>query len=748
MHAENWKTIKDILLEALKLDASKRRDYLERADITPETRAEVESLLVLEAEAEDFMSLSIGEFSKDFLDRDETDVNALINQRIGVYEVVSELGFGGMGAVYLAMRADGKFEQRVAIKMLKREFNIEKIRRNFKREKEILATLAHPNIAKLLDAGTTADGIPYLVMEYIEGEPIDKFCQSRKLSLNARLKLFNKVCEAVAFAHRKLIIHRDLKPSNILVTADGEPKLLDFGISKLLDAKAEDGNTTHLGAMTPQYASPEQIKGEPVTTATDVYSLGMVLFKILTERFPYNFGNKTNGNLFKEITEAAPRLPSEAALKSRRGVGEKGRKGEGEISGDKSFVSPSPLLPFSPSALKGDLDNIILKSLCKEPERRYQTVEQFSADIWRFIDGLPVLARPATFSYRARKFYGRNKIPVLAAALILVSLFAGIAVAVSQANAAKAQARIASEAQRQAELETERAKAEKEKAEKMSRFMQSFLDYANPNWYGRGKGRMDVTVREAIDDAAARIDTELAGAPEVRADLHYTIGEVYQTHGEYERSLSHFRRSLDLYRQIHGEQHPKVARGLYYFAIAMGRTGARLEEIEPLLRQGIAIMRQTDPGNVNLPYMLQTLAGGIMSGERESRNESRLAEAERLILEAKTLFIRHYGENHVATISADGNLAMLALTRGDLVRAESIREENLRRFRQADEGGYNHIWALFGLAEVKLAQGKATEAETLIGQALEMGRRSWGTNDPRFEHLVRYINQARAAARR
>ncbi len=717
MHAENWKTIKDILLEALNLAPSARREYLEGADISAEARAEIESLLVLEAEAEDFMSLTVGEFSRGFLDQHDAAANALINQRIGVYQIVSELGVGGMGAVYLAARADGKFEQRVAIKMLKREFNTEKIRRTFKREKEILATLAHPNIATLLDAGTTDDGIPYLVMEYVKGEPIDEFCQSRALSLNDRLKLFNKVCDAVAFAHRSLIVHRDLKPTNILINEDGEPKLLDFGISKLLDAEAEDaGSVTQLGALTPQYASPEQIKGETVTTATDVYSLGVVLFNLLTESFPYGFGNKTNGNLLREITDAAPTPPSGAA---------------------RTHISPSQL--------RGDLDNIVLKSLCKEPEGRYPTVEQFSADIWRFVDGLPVLARPATFSYRARKFYGRNKVSVAAAAFIFISLFAGIAVAVSQAKAARAQARIAAQAQAEAELGTERATAEKRKAERTSRFMQSFLEYANPNWYGRGKGRMDVTVREAIDDAGTRIETELSDEPEVRADLHYTVGEVYRTHGEYEIALRHFRQSLDLYRQVHGEEHPKVARGLYYLSVGLGKTGAGIEEIEPLLRQGIAMMRRADPDDLNLPYMLQALASWLTSGERQNKSESRLAEAESLLLEAKTLFTRHYGENHLATISADSSLATLALTRGDLTRAESMSEEVLGRYRQAEEGGHSHIWMLVSLAKVKLALGKGAEAETLFEQASELGRTHWGANDFRFKHLAGSINHARAA---
>lgn len=338
---------------------------------------------------------------------------------------------------------------------------------------------------------------------------------------------------------------------------------------------------------------------------------------------------------------------------------------------------------------------------------------------------------------------------MLAAALILISLCAGIAVAVSQAKATRAQARIAAEAQRQAELETERAKAEKQKAERTSRFMQSFLNYANPHWVNRSYGGRDVTVREALDDAVARMNTELADAPELRADIHYTIGEVHRTRGEYQTSLHHFRRSLDLYRQVHGDRHPKVARGIYYVCTVMDNAeGTGSEEVEPLLRQAIDMMRQTDPDNINLPYMLQSLAGWITTGEREKRNESRLAEAESLILEARPLFVRHYGEDHVATITVGSQLAQLALTRGDLTRAENIMEENLRRFGQVAEGSYSHLWALAYLAEVKLALGKRAEAEALFTQALKSGRRQWGANDFRFVRLVRSISQARASTRK
>jgi eukaryotic-like serine/threonine-protein kinase len=713
MEADNWKTIKGLLLEALRLDPQARAAWLDHAVITAEARAEVESLLALEAEARDFMSLPAGEFSADIFASAEDDV--LIKQRIGAYEIVSELGCGGMGAVYLARRADGKFEQTVAVKMLRREFNTDRLRRTFAREKDILAALSHPNIARLLDAGSTGDGIPYLVMEYVRGEPLDKFCHRRRLSLDARLTLFGKVCEAVAYAHRNLVVHRDIKPGNILVNENGEPKLLDFGISKLLGAGSADAaGVTQLGALTPLYASPEQVRGEPVTTASDVYSLGVVLFKVLTEELPYRAAEKTNGDLLREITESAPRLPSAAAQ-----------------------------APVTTSQLKGDLDNIILKSLSKEPARRYQTVEEFSADLRRFAEGLPVLARPATLSYRAAKFYGRNKVSVWAVALILISLCAGLVAALWQARAARVQARIASEARAAAELETVRVREQKERIEKTSRFMQSFLNYANPHWSGLGsrdEGRTDFTVREALQDVVTRMDTELADSPEVRADLHYTIGEVYAGSGDAERAFQHLRQSLDLYRQVHGDEHPKVARGMYYLMFYE----TDLQKAEAQLRQGISIMRRTDPENVNLPYMLQTLGEWIVKAERERRDVTRLAEAESLILEAKTLFTRQKGESHGATVSTDNSLVRLALVRGDLAEAESISKEVLRRFQQTSPGSYEHISALVYVGEVKLRQGKAAEAEAFFRQALELARRRWSANDHRLVALVNYVNQARA----
>ncbi|MCU0239453.1 MAG: serine/threonine protein kinase, partial [Pyrinomonadaceae bacterium] len=547
MNAENHLEFKNFLRWILDAEPSQRQKLLEDAEVSDEIRAEVASLIALEDEIGDFLSLPITDFSKDFISdlvEAETSLNGI---KIGNYEIISELGTGGMGAVYLAKRADGKFEQKVALKMLRREFNIEKIRRYFKRESEIQAKLEHPNIARLLDVGTTADGVPFFAMEFVEGESVDKFCEKNDLSIKERLKLFNKICEAVGHAHRNLIIHRDLKPSNIIVNQKGEPKLLDFGISKLLaenDAK-EKTLLTELGAMTPEYASPEQIKGEKISTATDIYSLGVILYKMLTGKFPYNLEGKINGEIFKTIAETEPIMPSENSEKNPK--------------------------------LKGDLDNIILKSLRKEPERRYKTVEEFSADIWRHLDGLPVTARPATFSYRASKFFQRNKLVVVATSLILLSLIGGTIASLWQARNARA-------AQLQAENNFAIAKTEEEKSKKISRFMFKVFSYANPAWYAEGyKSGGQARVLDALNDLASKIETEFPDELDIQAELHHQFAEVFGRVSSYnsepakqsemkEKSTFHICRGLELRRQFYNDWHELVAKDLYFGAGCISKT--------------------------------------------------------------------------------------------------------------------------------------------------------------------------------
>ena len=441
METENWKNIKDVLLDALNLRDFERREFLDKADITPEVRAEVESLLAFEEESEDLMHLSAVEFSKDFFDDDNQ--NTLIGQQIGVYKIIGELGYGGMGAVYLAERTDGKFKQKVALKLLKREMNTAALRRRFQREREILASLEHPNIARLLDAGASDDKIPFIAMEYVEGLPIDEFCNINQLDLNSRLDLFRKVCSTVNFAHRNLIVHRDLKPSNILVNEDGNPKLLDFGISKILSAEFEQINSatvTKLGVMTPGYASPEQLQSKSVTTATDIYSLGVILYELLSGHRPFESKENNLKEIYQAVLETEPVPPSAAIADGGVRNAESKKKAEPHIQNtNNQNQKTNPHSAFRIPQLKGDLDNIILKALRKEPERRYSSAENFAEDLHRHQRGLPVTARPNTFSYRAEKFFKRNKAGVIGGVLILLTIIAGIIATLWQARVAQAE---------------------------------------------------------------------------------------------------------------------------------------------------------------------------------------------------------------------------------------------------------------------------------------------------------------------
>ena len=356
--------------------------------------------------------------------------------RIGSYRLVRELGQGGMGTVYLAVRDDDAFRKRVAVKVLKRGMDTESIVRRFRTERQILAGLDHANIARLLDGGTTADGRPYLVMEFVDGVPLVEFAESRQLDTTARLEIFLQVAAAVQYAHQNLVIHRDLKPANVLVTRDAVPKLLDFGIAKLLNPEMAGQTLAPTAAglqlMTPEYASPEQVRGEPVTTATDVYSLGVLLYELLTGRRPYRLTSRAVADVARVIVEAEPRRPSVAVAESAD-AGEPGTTRPGTrppAPGDTQRLR---------RRLAGDLDNIVLKALSKEPVRRYASVDQFAEDVRRHLAGLPVLARHDTLGYRASKFVRRHRGAVTAAAAVFVALVAGLVGIGWQARVARAE---------------------------------------------------------------------------------------------------------------------------------------------------------------------------------------------------------------------------------------------------------------------------------------------------------------------
>jgi serine/threonine protein kinase/tetratricopeptide (TPR) repeat protein len=425
MRPERWQKVREVLDQALELSASDRSNYLQNCCANDEAlRAEVESLLQAHLSAGDAFLNDPAADLKSVLPVLSSRSNR-IGSRLGGYQIVEEIGHGGMGDVYRAMRVDGQYHKEVAIKLVRVGMDSPFLLERFRHERQILASLDHPNIARLYDGGTTEDGIPYLVMELIEGTPIDRYCEEQDLGISERLQLFSEVCAAVQYAHQRLVIHRDIKPSNILVTAEGVPKLLDFGIAKIKDSSPSP-ETTLLRPMTPEYASPEQVRGEPITTAGDVYSLGVVMYLLLTRRSPYPEKTRTPLEFAKLICEVEPTRPSTAVMRPMKAADEEHR------AVATGWASPAKVR----RALTGDLDNIVLKALRKEPERRYVSAEQLAEDIRRHLQGLPVLATPDSSSYRVRKFVGRHKAGVAATVLIAVAVAGGVAATLREARVA------------------------------------------------------------------------------------------------------------------------------------------------------------------------------------------------------------------------------------------------------------------------------------------------------------------------
>jgi tetratricopeptide (TPR) repeat protein len=591
--------------------------------------------------------------------------------------VLREIGRGGMGTVYLAARADDAFQKLVAIKIIRHGLDTEDIIQRFRGERQILAKLDHPNVTRLLDGGTTEDGLPYFVMEYIEGEPIDLYCDQRKLTITERLQLFQGVCAAVRYAHQNLVIHRDIKPGNVLVTKEGVPRLLDFGIAKLLTPGTSPGERTLTGPrpLTPEYASPEQIRGETITTSSDVYSLGVLLYRLLTGKNPYRLADHTPAEMERVICGDEPQRASVAA---------------GSMLGRR---------------LRGDLDNIVLMAMRREPQRRYASVEQFSEDIRRHLDGLPVIARSDTVGYRATKFVARHKAGVVAATLLVLTLAAGVVAMAWQARVAR--------------LETA-------KAQRINTFLQDMLSFSSPGYASpNSKKDPDVKVSEVVEEAAKRAETELADQPEVLAEMQRTIGEIYYSQGRYDQAEQILRRSLEKRQRLYGDGSHETAEALNLLANTLLRKGAN-GEAETLFRKGIDIERnQAKRGHLDVRAMVHALGDyGSMLDQVENNT------AEPYLREALQYASRLTGKDRAFLAMIENDLGNVISRRGD-PEADRLFRAAIDEYRKLPAGAYAEMGTPLSNVALDLTNaGRYDEAEAFVREALELRQKVLGNAHP------------------
>ncbi|MGC2466338.1 MAG: protein kinase [Candidatus Acidiferrum sp.] len=443
MDAELWARVEQLCQQALERDELLQTAFLDSAcGANQELRREVESLLSHRHRAKTFLETPAVQLAAQaFTEANASaDASRLIGRVVSYYRIVEKVASGGMGDVYRAVRADGMYDKQVAFKIIQGSHSTDFFLARFQNERQILANLEHPNIARLLDGGTTEEGLPYLVMEMVQGQRIDEFCLHHDLDIRARLELFHTVCSAVHYAHQNLVVHRDLKPSNILVTSDGVPKLLDFGIAKILDPQRGEPTlqqtVTLLRMLTPDYASPEQVRNDRISTSSDVYSLGVMLYELLTGRLPYRVSTDSPQEMMKAVCDTDPEKPSTAALHAPDLEAQGSQLAGTEHASRQLHMERAQKLR---KALAGDLDNIVLKALRKEPQRRYSSVEQFSEDIRRYLIGLPVLAHEDSLAYRARKFVSRHTLAVAAAILFVLTLAGGLVATLWQAHIARSE---------------------------------------------------------------------------------------------------------------------------------------------------------------------------------------------------------------------------------------------------------------------------------------------------------------------
>jgi serine/threonine-protein kinase len=712
--SDRWLRIEYLFYAALDLEPDGRPPFLDQAcRDDAELRKEVESLLQLEGQTIGFLRKPVLDAAQQIAEKKE-----LPGKRIGAYQLLRPIGEGGMGKVYLAARADDLYRKEVAIKTVHGGLgqNPAMLLR-FRSERQILANLDHPTIARLLDGGITDDGLPYLVMEYVNGIRVDDYCRINKLGTEQRLQLFCAVCSAVEYAHKNLVVHRDIKPANILVTAEGIPKLLDFGIAKLLDPEggqlAQTRTTERM--MTPEYASPEQVRGDQVTTSTDIYALGVLLYELLAGKRPFQLDTTSPFELARIICEQDPQLPSVV-----------------------SAANPELAAPDASRTVSGDLDNIVLMAMRKEPARRYVSVSALASDVKAYLTGYPVQARSDTWKYRSGKFVRRHKAAAAAAVIVILALV-GFSIGMG--------------------LLAKRATRERLAAQRESQFLKGIFEAATPD---RSRGQQ-ITARELLDQGAKRVDRELAGDPELQGTMLDAIGNAYSALGLYGQAELLLERAYVLRSRTLGDGSTDVAATLFNLAVAIRQQG-QYKRAEPLYRQSLAVReRNLGEHNIAVAESLSQLGECLYLENRDAdaepvlrkavaldrelksdsfargylalllKREGNYPEALQLLRELVEYIGQHTGTDNPEFALAVHNLGGTLIDAGDLTGAETAERQVIELQRKVL--GNNHpdlAYPLNNLGNLLLVKGDWQAAEPLFRESMELRRRTVGEKSPLF----------------
>ncbi len=751
MSKERWQDVWTIFEAAIQQPEERRQAFLNQACAgNARLRRAVEDMLLADEETDSFLDVPLGARGGGVVESPGEKVGGQLasgqilarGTKLGPYRILRLTGQGGMSTVYLAERADDVFPRRVAVKLVRPGMESASIVERLRIERRILASLEHPNIARLYDGGSPADGLPYFVREYVEGVPIDAYCEQNQLSVDERLTLFRKVCEPVHYAHQNLIVHRDIKPSNILVGADGEPKLLDFGIAKLLNPELADvglePTQTWQRALTPNYASPEQIRGQLVTTASDVYSLGVLLYQLLTGRLPHSFVGRTPREIENLLTDSEPLPPSVAVTRPVE-----------ESTAGRNAVDLSETLTFHEvrtgelrRQLAGDLDAIVLKALRVSPRHRYGSVERLSADIERYRSGLPVTARAGSWRYLTGKFVRRNLRGVaLAAAVALVVVGFAVAMALQADRVA---------------FERDQARLERDKKSQVLSLILQLFEFSSP-YVLPGE---ELTVREALRRSVPLMQDALRDQPEVRAELLHSSGSILNVLYESDDARDQLREALAIRRELHGADHPEVVRSMSALAAAYRDLG-EYEEAETLARGAVETARRlADEGAADIaePLLAETLNRLVSVMCYQSQYLPAQGLAEEALAVARQL--PSAGEGRVSALE---QLAIIRNDSGDYQEAADLRRESLKLQRKLY--GERHPGLIPSLNNLGLSLRRLEEfeeSESIYRLALDLQLENFGEEHPdlfllnnlaalyyamgNFESAEEIFRQGRAAA--